>query len=120
VGQGNPNPRVDANPNPSHEETQSLDSGRVQRVKMKRGRKSKKEKEDIRKKKMLDAADDDGGVSVQRPSRKRKKDDENDELEMSGAEKPYGLRGRKQEMMSKVIKKRAKVTLFIIQMRMRV
>ncbi|XP_017427435.1 lysine-specific demethylase JMJ26 isoform X2 [Vigna angularis] len=108
MGQGNPDPRVDANPNPSHEETQSLDSGRVQRVKKKPGRKSKKDKEDMRKKRMLDAAEEEGGVSVQRPSRKRKKDDGNGELQMSGAEKPYGLRGRKEEMTSKVIKKKAK------------
>ncbi|WVZ13098.1 hypothetical protein V8G54_017628 [Vigna mungo] len=106
MGQGNPEPRVDANPNPSHEETESLDSG--QRVKKKPGRKSKKDKEDMRKKKMLDAADEEGGVSVQRPSRKRKKDDVNGELQMSGAEKPYGLRGCKEETMSKVIKKSAK------------
>lgn len=110
MGQGNPDPRVDANANPSHEETQSLDSGCVQRVKKKPGRKSKKDKQEMRKKKMSDAADEEGGVSVQRPSRKRKKDDGNGELQMSGAEEPYGLRGCNEEMMSKGIKKSAKVT----------
>ncbi|KAK8470680.1 hypothetical protein PHAVU_003G031500 [Phaseolus vulgaris] len=108
--EGNAEPRVDANPNPSHEETQCLDSGRVQEVKKKRGRKSKKEKEEMEKKKMLDAtAAEVGAVSEKRPIRKRKNDDGNGELGMSGADKPYGIRGRKQEMMSKeVTKRRAK------------
>jgi len=110
--EGNAEPRVDANPNPCHEETQCLDSGRVQEVKKKRGRKSKKEKEEMEKKKMLDATVAEvGAVSEKRPIRKRKNDDGNGELGMSGADKPYGIRGRKQEMMSeKVTKRRAKVT----------
>ncbi|CAJ1932431.1 unnamed protein product [Sphenostylis stenocarpa] len=98
--QRNTDTRVDANPNPTHKESQPL--------KKKRGRKSKKVKEDMEKKKILDTTAVEGGVSEQRPSRKRKNDDGNCEFEMSGADKPYGLRGRKQEMIPKVIKKRAK------------
>jgi len=98
-----------ANLNPSHRKTQSLDSGRVQAPEKKRGRKSKKDKEAMEKKKMLDAKKK-GGVSEQRAIRKRKNGDGNGELEMSSAEKPYGLSGCKQERMSKVTKRRAKVT----------
>ncbi|KAG4912179.1 hypothetical protein JHK86_052612 [Glycine max] len=122
--QGSTDTRVDANPSlSSHEEIQSLDfdtecetkmtnsagngaggSSYVEEgVRKKRGRKSKKEMG-----KMLDATAMEGGVSEQRPSRKRKKYDEMAEFEMSGTEKKYGLRGCKQEMEPKANRRKAK------------
>ncbi|KAL5153693.1 Lysine-specific demethylase JMJ25 [Glycine soja] len=121
---GSTDTRVDANPSlSSHEEIQSLDfdtecetkmtnsagngaggSSYVEEgVRKKRGRKSKKEMG-----KMLDATAMEGGVSEQRPSRKRKKYDEMAEFEMSGTEKKYGLRGCKQEMEPKANRRKAK------------
>ncbi|TKY69312.1 Lysine-specific demethylase JMJ25 [Spatholobus suberectus] len=128
MGPGNTDTRAGADPSPCHEETQSLDfdteceakmtnsaengaggSSCVQEVvKKKRGRKSKKEKEDMEKKRMLDATAMEGGVSEQRPSRRRKKDDAIGEFEMSDIQTEYGLRGRKQEMMPKVNRKKPK------------
>ncbi|KAL2347648.1 hypothetical protein Fmac_001648 [Flemingia macrophylla] len=73
-------------------------------VKKKRGRKSKKEKEEIEKRKMLDATTSmEGGVSEQRPDGKRKKDDE---FEMSDTRKRR--RGRKPEMMPKLNQRKPK------------
>ncbi|TKY50713.1 Lysine-specific demethylase JMJ25 [Spatholobus suberectus] len=95
-------------------------------VKKKRGRKSKKEKEDIEKKVLegnllekKDAQDENhgenGGVSEQRRGRKRKLLSNDDgEFEMpadssrSGTQKQYGLRGRKvneEEVVPKINKK---------------
>ncbi|KAK7407503.1 hypothetical protein VNO78_09456 [Psophocarpus tetragonolobus] len=78
-------------------------------VKKKRGRKSKKEKEEMDKKKKLDSSSIimEGGISEQKPSAKRKKEEEMGEFEIYDTDK-YGLRGRKQEMVPRVKRRKTK------------
>lgn len=143
----NTDTRVDENPNPSHEEAQSLDfhakngaegSYCVQEVvKKKRGRKSKTDKQEIEKNKMLDATSTATESVKKKRGRKSNKDKEEMEKEkMSDATSvkegvseqresrkrkkdneigqseisDYALRGSIQEMMPKVSRKKTKVT----------